>query len=312
MEMKAAVLWNIHEELRIETVSLPAPKPLDVLVRIVGSGVCGSDLHVIDGELPYFACPIVTGHEAAGIVEEVGSAVTTVSVGDQVVLGWIPGCGACYACWNGAPAKCGNVTFGGVLYDGHTRLSKGERQIFSMVHIGGFAEYALVGERTCIKIREDAPLDRVCLIGCGVSTGYGSVFHSAKVIPGSTALVIGCGGVGLNVIQFLALAAATTIIAVDLNDSKLHQARLFGATHTVNGADHDTVAAVMEVTRGQGVDYAFEVISTPRTIRQAYDATRRGGVVSVVGVAPPDAELTIPANVRKTLQGAGPGGTQWM
>jgi S-(hydroxymethyl)glutathione dehydrogenase/alcohol dehydrogenase len=310
VEMRAAVLWA-PDELRVETVTLPSPKPGDVLVRIVGSGVCGSDVHVLHGELPFYECPIVPGHEAAGVVEEVGSAVTAVAPGDHVILGWIPGCGNCPTCWNGQPDRCLNLGFGGAIYDGETRITVGDRPVGTMAHIGGFADYALVGERTCIKIREDAPLERVCLIGCGVATGYGSVFGRAKVQPGSTALVIGCGGVGLNVIQFLGLAGATMIIAADRVVSKLELARTMGATHTIDAGATDVVEEVRELTRGAWVDHAFEVISTARTIRQAYDATRLGGQVTVVGVAPRGEEITLPASVRKVLGGGGPAGPQW-
>jgi S-(hydroxymethyl)glutathione dehydrogenase/alcohol dehydrogenase len=310
MEMKAAVLWA-PRELRVETVTLPSPKPEDVLVRIVGSGVCGSDAHVFRGELPFYECPIVPGHEAAGVVEAVGSSVTAVAPGDHVILGWIPGCGKCSSCWNGHPERCANVGFGNRLYDGETRITAGDQPVGTMAHIGGFAEYALVGERTCIKIREDAPLERVCLIGCGVATGYGSVFGRAKVAPGQTALVIGCGGVGLNVIQFLALAGAAMIVAVDRLASKLELARAMGATHTLDSGGAEVVGEVLELTRGAGVDHAFEVISTAATIRQAYDAVRAGGQVTVVGVAPPGEELTLPATVRKTIAGGGPAGPQW-
>jgi S-(hydroxymethyl)glutathione dehydrogenase/alcohol dehydrogenase len=311
MQMRAAVLWEPHSPLRIESVTLPDPGPRDVLVRIVGSGVCGSDVHVLHGQLPFYDCPIVPGHEAAGVVEAIGSEVTAVATGDHVILGWIPGCGSCQSCWDGHPERCPNLGFSGALYDGRTRIRVGDEAIGSMAHIGGFAEYALVGERTCIKIREDAPLERVCLIGCGVATGYGSVFLRAGVQPGATALVIGCGGVGLNVIQFLDLAAATTIIAVDVHPAKLELARTMGATHVVDASSVDVADAVRELTAGVGVDHAFEVISTAATIRQAYEVTRPGGQVTVVGVAPPGEEVSLPATLRKTVTGGGPAGTQW-
>jgi len=310
MEIRAAVLHGPGLPLEIETVQLADPKPGDVLVRIVGSGVCGSDLHLADGELAMYGYPIVPGHEAAGIVEAVGSEVRYVRPGDHVVLGWIPGCGHCATCWDGRPGQCGQIAWNR-LYDGETRLSKDGHAIDHMAHVAGYAEYAVVGERTTVRIREDAPLEKVCLVGCAVATGYGSVFHHAGVQPGSSALVIGCGGVGLNVVQCLALAGATTIVAVDLSESKLETAAAFGATHTL-GAGADVVAAVQELSGGAGVDYAFEVISTAATIETAFAATRYGGTVVVVGVpSPAGSTITLPASPGRRVMSGSPGGTQW-
>jgi S-(hydroxymethyl)glutathione dehydrogenase / alcohol dehydrogenase len=312
MDVKAAVLYGVGHELQVETLTLADPQPNDVLVRVVGSGVCGSDTHVIDGELPSWQCPIVLGHEAAGVVEAVGSQVRYVKPGDHVVLGWTPGCGHCPTCWSGNPRLCPNLPYNGLHYDGRTRFSKNGTDIHAMAHVGGFSDHVVVGERTCVKIREDAPLEKVCLIGCGVATGYGAVFFDAQVHPGSSAVVIGCGGVGLNVIQSLALAAATQIIAVDINHFKLGKAREFGATHTIDAKHEDVIGTIRELTQGRGVDYGFEVISTTPTIRQAFDATRMGGTVVVVGVvSPPGAEVSIPASPKKTVRSGAPGGVQW-
>ncbi|HWD24393.1 MAG TPA: alcohol dehydrogenase catalytic domain-containing protein, partial [Acidimicrobiales bacterium] len=244
MEMQAAVLWEVPGELKIETVTMVDPGPNDVIVQIVGSGVCGSETHLLDGDFAHFPTPIVPGHEAAGIVAEIGSDVTSVKPGDHVVLGWQPGCGKCARCWSGDVRRCLNPASGGLLIDGRPRLSIGNETVHHLAHISGFAEYAIVLERTCIKIREDAPLEKVCLVGCGVATGYGAVFYNAKVTPGSSAVVIGCGGVGLNVIQSLDIALATTIIAVDINDFKLETAKGFGATHTINSSKVDPIEAV--------------------------------------------------------------------
>ena len=312
MEMTAAVLWEPHAALTVEAVQLPDPGPGDVLVRVVGSGVCGSELHVIDGEVPVFAPPIVLGHEVAGIVEEVGSDVRYVRPGDHVILGFRPGCGRCELCWNGEPSRCQSLPMDGSLYDGATRLTKDGTPLKHLVGIAGFAQYALVGERTCIKVREDAPLDKVCLLGCSVATGFSAVVHYAQFAPGATAAVIGCGGVGLNVIQSLALNAASMIIAVDINDTKLELARQLGATHTVNSRSEDPVATIMEWTKGIGVDYSFEVITRSETVMQAIAATRADGTITVVGnPSPMDAAVTIPASMRKRLQASSTGGTQW-
>lgn len=312
MEITAAVLYEPHQPLSVERVQLADPGPTEVLVRIVGSGVCGSDLHAIDGELP-IKLPSVLGHEAAGVVEAVGADVRSVVPGDHVVLAWTPGCGRCPTCWNGNPRDCPNLIAGvDDLDDGETRLSNNGISIHHMSHIAGYSEYAVVGERTCVKVRKDAPLEKICLVGCCVATGYGAVFGNAKVEPGSTALVIGCGGVGLNVIQALDLALATTIIAVDLVDAKLDMARLFGATHTINPREVDTVDAVREIVGEGGVDYAFEVISTARTIEQAFELTRVRGTLVVVGLPLPwDSTITIPASPFKTVTSGSPMGTQW-
>lgn len=312
MEITAAVLYEPHKPLSVERLHLADPGPREVLVRIVGSGVCGSDLHAVDGELP-IKLPSVLGHEAAGVVEAVGADVRSVVPGDHVVLAWTPGCGSCPACWNGQPRECPNLIVGiDDLDGGEMRLSNNGVSIHHMSHIAGYAEYAVVGERTCVKVRKDAPLEKVCLVGCCVATGYGAVFGNAKVEPGSSAVVIGCGGVGLNVIQALDLALATTIIAVDLVDSKLDMARTFGATHTINASETDTVEAVRDIVGEPGADYAFEVISTARTIQQAFELTRVRGTLVVVGLPLPwDATITIPASPFKTVTSGGPTGTQW-
>ena len=312
MEVRAAVLYEPHQPLSVERLQLADHGPGEVLVRIVGSGVCGSDLHAVDGELP-IQLPSVLGHEAAGVVEAVGADVRTVAPGDLVVLAWTPGCGRCPTCWNGRPRECPHLLAGrDDLEDGQTRLSHNGVAIHHMSHIAGFAEYAVVGERTCVKVREDAPLEKICLVGCCVATGYGAVFGNAKVEPGSSAVVIGCGGVGLNVIQALDLALATTIIAVDIVDVKLDMARAFGATHTINATDADTVDAVREIVGEAGADYAFEVISLARTIEQAFEFTRRDGTLVVVGLPLPwDATISIPASPWKTVTSAFPTGTQW-
>lgn len=312
METTAAVLYEPNQPLSIERVHLADPKPREVLVRIVGSGVCGSDLHALDGQLP-IKLPSVLGHEAAGVIEAVGAEVRSLVPGDHVVLAWTPGCGRCSTCWNGRPRDCRNLIVGiDDLDDGETRLSNNGGEIHHMSHIAGYAEYAVVGERTCVKVRKDAPLEKICLVGCCVATGYGAVFGNAKVEPGSSAVVIGCGGVGLNVIQALNLALATTIIAVDLVDSKLDMARTFGATHTINGTDTDTVEAVRDIAGEVGVDYAFEVISTARTVEQAFELTRPRGALVVVGLPLPwGATISIPASPFKTVTSGGPTGTQW-
>lgn len=312
--MKAAIYHGPKQPLRVQEVELLPPGRGEVLVRIAAAGVCHSDLHFVDGLIPHPA-PAVLGHEGAGVVEAVGEGVTYVRPGDHVILSFIPTCGQCPYCIVGRPNLCtvGNrAATRGTLLDGTTRLRLGEQAVYHMTCTSCFAERAVVPESGLVKIREEMPLDRAALIGCGVMTGVGAAMNTARVQPGSTVAVIGCGGVGLNVIQGAALAGAAVIIAIDVIEGKLELARQFGATHTVNAAREDPVAAVRSLSPG-GADYAFEVIGRPETMRQAYDATRRGGMAVVVGLAPPGAELSIPAGSllqEKVLTGSSYGGAR--
>ncbi len=312
--MKAAVYYRGGEPLRVEEVELLAPQRLEVLVRIAAAGVCHSDLHFVDGVLPH-ASPAVLGHEGAGIVEAVGEGVTYVRPGDHVILSFIPSCGQCSYCVVGRPNLCtaGNrAAARGTLLDGTTRLRKDGEPVYHMSCTACFAERVVVSESSVVKVREEMPLDRAALIGCGVMTGVGAVINTAKVQPGSTVAVIGCGGVGLNVIQGAVLAGAARVVAIDISDYKLELAKQFGATDTVNASEVDPVAAVRELSPG-GADYAFEVIGRPETMRQAYDAVRRGGTAVVVGLAPASAEVSIPAASllqEKVLTGSAYGGTR--
>lgn len=306
--MKAAVLHGFNEPLKIEEVKLDPPKEHEVLVKIVATGVCHSDLSVIEGKFPYMT-PVVLGHEAAGIVEETGSEVTTVARGDHVVLSFMPECGHCAYCLSGKPHLCQkgmeSLAVGGLM-DGTTRLSSGGSPVYHFMGLSSFAERAVVHESVAIKISPDIPLDRACLIGCGVTTGVGAAIHTAQVEPLSTVAVIGCGGVGLNVIQGATMAGARVIVAVDVRDDKLELAKTFGATHTVNAKKDDAISKIMDYADGLGADYSFEVIGRPETVATAFGALRPGGVCVVVGVAPIDAvmEVTPMALMQeKTLKG---------
>lgn len=312
--MKAAVYYRPHEPLSVEEIDLLEPQRNEVTVRMAATGVCHSDLHYIDGLLPH-PSPAVLGHEGAGVVEKVGEGVTYVQPGDHVILSFIPSCGQCPYCIAGRPNLCtpGNrAAARGTLLDGTTRLRKGEQEVYHMSCTACFAERTVVPESSVVKVREDMPLDRAALIGCGVTTGVGAVINSARVQAGSVVAVIGCGGVGLNVVQGASLCGAAKIIAVDVNDFKLELAQQFGATHTVNAAKDDAVAAIRQLSPG-GADYTFEVIGRPETMRQAYDATRRGGMTVVLGMAPADAEVSIPALSllqEKVLTGSSYGGNR--
>lgn len=307
--MKAAVLYELKTPLKVEEVDLDPPQAGEVRVKIAANGVCHSDYSVIHGVLRS-PLPVVPGHEGAGIVEEIGPGVGLVKPGDHVVLSFAPYCGHCYYCAIGRPVLCDNMrlTMGkGTLLDGTCRLKKNGKPIHHMAGLSSFAQYAVVAETSCIKIPDDVPLDKACLVGCGVMTGVGAAINTAKVEPGSSAVVIGCGGVGLNVIQGCALAGAATIIAVDLMENKLAYAKQFGATHTINPSRQELVKTVRSLTNGRGADYAFEVIGLGKTIEQAYACARQGGTTVVVGAPSREDTVTIPASsllTEKVLRGS--------
>jgi S-(hydroxymethyl)glutathione dehydrogenase / alcohol dehydrogenase len=285
--MKAAVLREINKPLEIEDIQHGDPGPREVLIRTVAAGVCHSDLHFQNGSYPY-PLPAVLGHESAGIVEAVGSDVTYVKPGDHVITCLSAFCGHCEYCLTGHMSLCQEPELQRAP-DRPPRLAKakaGEKEpIAQFLNLSSFAEYMLVHEHAIAKIREDMPMDRAALIGCAVTTGVGAVIHTAKVEPGSTVAVIGCGGVGLSAINGAAIAGAARIIAVDTVPSKLELARKFGATDVVNAKDNDPVAAVQELTKG-GVHYAFEAIGLKVTAEQSFRMLARGGVATIIGMIP--------------------------
>ncbi len=305
--MKAAVLYEQRKPLVVEDIEVEDPKANEVLLKMAAAGICHTDLHYIDGLWPT-ALPVVMGHEGAGVVEKVGPGVTSVKPGDHVILSWMPPCGVCPACVRGEPYLCiRGLTRSSTMADGTTRLKKGDQQIHHFLSVSSFAEYAVVPEAGAIKIRSDAPLDKASLVGCGVMTGVGAVFNSAKVTPGSSVAVFGCGGVGLNVIQGAALANATTIIAVDTLDNKLEMAKQFGATHVINSSMGDPVPQIQAITRGMGVDFGFEVVGKASVITQTFEATRFGGMALLVGMPPAASNAVISTTgifLNKTLTGA--------
>lgn len=314
MRMKAAVLYEENQPVRVEEVELSGPESGEVLVRIAASGVCHSDYHRVTGDIPN-PLPAILGHEAAGVVEEVGQGVTRVSPGDRVVLSWAPFCGRCFYCLRNQPAQC--VKFWdeggkGTLFDGRIHLGKGGDPIYHCCFISSFAEYCVVPDTSCVVIPEEMAFDRASLLGCAVTTGVGAAINTAKVQPGSSVVVIGCGGVGLNVIQGSALCGAERIIAVDLQPTKFDLARQLGATHTIDASGVDVVEAVRELGDGLGVDYAFEAIGAPETMEQAYAAARRRGTVVVVGVGAVGTKMQVPADklaeTEKVLTGSYYGG----
>ena len=295
--MKAAVLYERKAPVKIDDVDIDPPKAGEVLVKIVANGVCHSDYSVMNGVLP-LPLPTVLGHEGAGIVEEVGPGVTLVKPGDHVVLSAVSYCGHCFYCSVGEFPQCDSMAMAmvrGLMTDGTSRLHKNGKMIHPMVGLASMAQYAVVAEIACIKIPQEVPLQTACLVGCGVMTGVGAAINTANVASGSSTVVIGCGGVGLNVLQGCVLAGAATIIAVDLLDNKLETAKQFGATHTINPQRQDVVKTVRSLTEGRGADYAFEVIGLGKTIELAYACIRRRGMAVIVGAAAREDQVTLPA-----------------
>lgn len=285
MLMRAAILHEIPGKLEIGEVTLDKPGPREVLIKTSAAGLCHSDLHFMEGKYPY-PVPAVLGHESAGVVQAVGDQVTYVEPGDHVITCLSVYCGACEPCLTGHLSICSDKA--------STQRQPGEPQrlraadgshVSQYLDLSSFAEEMLVHEHALVKIDKEMPLDRAALIGCGVTTGLGAVFHTTGVRPGETVAVIGCGGIGLNAIQGAAIAGAARVIAVDLVASKLDLAKQFGATDVVNPADGDAIAQVQELTGG-GVHYAFEAVGMAATAQQAYGMLRSGGTACVIGMIP--------------------------
>ena len=281
--MKAAVLREVNQPLEIEDVQHGDPAPREVLVRTVAAGVCHSDLHFQNGSYPY-PLPAVLGHESAGVVEAVGRDVTYVKPGDHVITCLSAFCGHCEYCLTGHMSLCQEPELQRAA-DQPQRLTKGDENIWQFLNLSSFAEYMLVHEHAIAKIREDMPMDRAALIGCGVTTGVGAVIHTAKVEPGSTVAVIGCGGVGLSAINGAEIVGAARIIAIDTLDSKLDLARKFGATDVINASQTDAIKEVRELTGG-GVHYSFEAIGLKVSAEQSFKMLRRGGTATIIGMIP--------------------------
>jgi len=288
--MRGAVLMGLDQPLEVrDDLEVIGPGPGQVHVKIAASGVCHSDLSLQNGTLPH-PMPVVPGHEAAGVVLNVGDGVTHVKEGDHVIIAFWPPCWNCRACLGGQSHLCETYTEAAI---GVPRMKTADTPLFSYAGVGSFAEEVMVLGEAAVPIPDDVPLDIAALIGCGVMTGVGAALNTAKVQPGSSVVVFGCGGVGISVIQGARIAGATEIIAVDLVESKLDEAKKFGATHAV--APGGLGAVNMELTGGRGFDYAFEVVGRPETIRSAWDATRRGGTTVVVGAGRMDAMVAFSA-----------------
>ena len=309
--VKAAVVWKPGEKITIEEISINKPVGREVLIRTAYAGVCHSDLHFADATYP-FPLPYIPGHESSGVVEAVGPDVTHVKPGDHVVTCLSVFCGCCPQCVTGRPNLCESVDI--KLPPGVARrLFLNGEVVHQFANLSSFAEQMLVHENALVKIDRDIPLDRAALVGCGVLTGVGAVIHAAKVKPGATVAVIGCGGVGLSVVSGARLAGAGRIIAIDRLENKLALARQLGATDTINAAETDAVAAVMELSAG-GVPYSFEALGLKSTAEQAYAMLKPGGVATILGMFKPGMKLELEASTfikDRRIQGSSMGSNQF-
>jgi len=302
--MRAAVLFAAPGELEVVDVEIDEPRGREVLVRTVAAGLCHSDLHVLRGAITR-PVPSVLGHESAGIVEAVGPDVTTVAVGDHVVCCLSVFCGTCRRCLAGDTWLCEDKAATGRRPGEPARLHARGEPVHAFSHIDGLAELLLVHENATVRVPRDLPLDRAALLGCGVLTGLGAVLNAARVRPGDTTVVVGCGGIGLNAVQGCVLAGASRIVAVDRVPSKLALARTLGATDLVDASTGDPVEAVRDLTGG-GVDHAFEAVGLPVTVQQSFAMLRRGGTAWVIGVLPEGSRIELPGTdllAAKTLAG---------
>ena len=297
MKARAAVAWEAGKPLSIEEVEVAGPKAGEVLLRMVATGVCHTDAFTLSGDDPEGIFPAILGHEGGAVVEEIGAGVTSVAVGDHVIPLYTPECGKCKFCLSGKTNLCQaiRVTQGqGLMPDGSTRFSLNGKSIYHFMGTSTFAEYTVLPEIAVAKINKAAPLDKACLLGCGITTGIGAVLNTAKVEPGATVAVFGLGGVGLSVIQGAVLAKASRIIVVDINEEKFEMARLLGATDCINPKNYtDPIQQVIiELTDG-GVDYSFEAIGNTQTMRAALECCHKGwGESTIIGVAGAGQEIS--------------------
>ncbi len=291
--MQAAIFRQAHEPVTIESVDVDSPADREVIVRTMATGVCHSDLHFVDGDLPAPRRPMVMGHEGAGVVEEVGAAVTGFQPGDHVVACLSGFCGSCAQCLSGHPNVC-TARYVSRPRGADPRLRIDGEGVIQFADLGTFAEQMLVHENSIVKIDPDIPFDVAALMGCGVLTGLGAALRTAGLEAGQTVAVFGCGGVGLSIVQGALLGGAGRIIAIDQFQSKLEMASALGATDLIDGSAGDAVDRVRELTGGAGVDHAFEAVGLPSLIRQAIEVLAVRGTVTIVGVTPTGATLEFP------------------
>ena len=297
MKTRAAIAWEAGKPLAIEEVDLAGPQAGEVLVRIVATGVCHTDAYTLSGKDPEGIFPSILGHEGGGIVEEVGEGVTTVQPGDHVIPLYVPECRECKFCQSGKTNLCQaiRVTQGkGLMPDSTTRFSKDGTPLYHYMGTSTFSEYTVVPEIALAKVNQTAPLEKVCLLGCGITTGIGAVLNTAKVEPGSTVVVFGLGGVGLSVVQGAVMAQAERIIAVDINPDKFELAQQLGATDCINPKDYDDPIqqVIVELTAG-GADYSFECVGNVELMRAALECCHKGwGESTIIGVAAGGQEIS--------------------
>jgi len=297
MDVRAAVAVAAGKPLAIETVTLEGPRAGEVLVEIKATGICHTDAFTLSGEDPEGLFPAILGHEGAGVVVDVGKDVTTLKKGDHVIPLYVPECRQCKSCLSGKTNLCTSIraTQGqGLMPDGTSRFSLDGKKLHHYMGTSTFANFTVVPEIALAKVRADAPFDKICYIGCGVSTGIGAVINTAKVEPGASVVVFGLGGIGLNVVQGARLSGADMIVGVDLNPKKAALAKKFGMTHFVNPDEvkGDLVPHLVELTKG-GADYSFECIGNVKTMRQALECCHRGwGVSVIIGVAGAGQEIS--------------------
>ncbi len=297
MKTRAAVAWEAGKPLEIEMLDLEGPKPGEVLLRNVATGVCHTDAFTLSGEDPEGIFPAVLGHEGGAVVEDIGRAVTSVAVGDHVIPLYTPECGECNFCTSGKTNLCQAIraTQGqGLMPDGTSRFSKGGKTVYHYMGTSTFSEYTVLPEIAVAKVRKEAPLEKVCLLGCGITTGIGAVLNTAKVEPGASVAVFGLGGVGLSAIQGATMAKAGRIVAIDINEDKFELAKQLGATDTVNPSDYDAPIqdVIVELTNG-GVDYSFECVGNVELMRSALECCHKGwGESVIVGVAGAGQEIS--------------------
>ena len=303
MQSKALVARAFGGPAELTVIDVPEPGPGEVRLKIAASGVCGSDAHVLHGPSTAVRIPTVLGHEGAGVVEAIGPQVDGVKPGDHVVVGLGVWCGVCYYCVAGEPWQCESRmrvdSMFGLRAGGRTRVTEDGSDIHSFLGVGTLAEYAIAPARQLVTVDPDLPLDELCLLGCGVMTGVGAALNTAKVAAGNTVAVIGCGGVGLSVIQGARIAGAGTIIAIDQVPAKLELAKRLGATHTIDSSATDAREGVLAIA-ARGVDHAFEVVGRPELVTLALTLVRPGGTAYMVGIMPPRTEITI---TRESLMG---------
>ena len=297
MKTRAAVAWGAGQPLEVEEIEIAGPKPGEVMVRMVATGVCHTDAFTLSGKDPEGLFPCVLGHEGGGVAVEVGAGVTSVAVDDHVIPLYIPECGKCKFCLSGRTNLCQSIrsTQGkGLMPDGTSRFSKHGKQILHYMGTSTFSEYSVIPEISLAKISKRAPLSKVCLLGCGITTGIGAVLNTAKVTPGSTVAVFGLGGIGLSAVQGAVMAKASRIIAVDVNEGKFELARQLGATDCVNPRAQSAPISqiIVEMTDG-GVDYSFECVGNVNLMRSALECCHKGwGESTIIGVAGAGEEIS--------------------